>query len=99
MIYNIQPKNEDVSQPRPFPFPIDDEGKVLDQDFWQGDPYSLLGFQATAHEQRVSLFFKEFTESPQQAVGMFPVFVKKGGGLYSLTTPVEYVQVFGEEES
>jgi hypothetical protein len=98
VIYNIHCANSDISQPKPFPFPIDAEGMVLDQDFWKGDPYSLLGFQATAEEQRVKLHFREFTEDPQQAVGMFPVFVKKGGGLYSLTTPIELVQVFGEEE-
>jgi hypothetical protein len=93
VIYNIQPGNDDISKPRPFPFPIDQTGHVLDQDFWKGDPYSLLGFQATAEEQRVSLFFEDFTENPQQAVGMFPVFVKQGGGLYSLTLPIESVTV------
>lgn len=93
MKYSIQTANSDISKPRPFPFPIDEYGAVLDQDFWKGDPYSLLGFQATAEEQRVSLFFREFTENPQQAVGMFPVFVKKGGGLYSFTLPIESVMV------
>jgi hypothetical protein len=92
--YSIQPKSsDDVSKPQPFPYGLDSEGYVLDQEFWKGDPYSLLGFQATAEEQRVSLFFKEFTENPQQAVGMYPVFARKGGGMYNLTLPIESVQV------
>jgi hypothetical protein len=47
----------------------------------------------------VKLLFREFTENPQAAVGMYPVFVKQGGGLYNMTRPISEVLVFGGEDS
>lgn len=93
MKYIIQPKGGDVSEPRPFPYSIDADGKVLDQDFWKGDPAGLIGFQKDLDVQRVGLFFRDFTENPMAAIGMYPVFVEETGGLYCFTKPVESVQV------
>jgi hypothetical protein len=99
MQYSIYLESGPVSEPRLFPYRIDADGDVLDQDMWQGDPAGLLGFQATREEQRVKLLFREFTENPQAAVGMYPVFVKQGGGLYNMTRPISEVLVFGGEDS
>lgn len=89
----IQPKQlADLTLP--YPYFVDSEtGAVQRQDFWQGEPAGLLGFQKTADEQRVALHMKDWAENPQKAVGMFPVFVRAEGGIYSLSMPVESVEV------
>lgn len=93
MKYSIQLKNENIRESRPFPYNLDAEGKVLDQDFWKGDPAGLIGFQKEPDVQRVGLFFRDFTENPLKAIGMYPVFVDATGGMYCFTRPVESVQV------
>lgn len=86
----LQVKQDDVRMPRPFPYIINHEtGAVSDQEFWRGDPFRLLGFQANADVQRVNLFFEDWVARDiQSAVGMYPVFVKADGGMYCLALPV-----------
>jgi hypothetical protein len=91
--FTIQPKQTSVMQPRPYPYQIDEAGDVLGQDFWKGDPAAILGFQPTQDDQRVTLFFSEFTENPMKAIGMFPVFITADGGMYNLNLSIESVQV------
>lgn len=82
----------DVKKPKPYPYHIDSQTfDVGRQDVWNGDPARLLGFQYTAEDQRVTLFTKEWAQDPQLALGMYPVFVKANGGIYSMTLPVESV--------
>lgn len=77
----------------PYPYRIDTEnGDVLDQDTWKGDPARLLGFQET-RVQRVKLFFADWIKDPKSAVGLYPVFLESGGTMFSLTIPVAAVDV------
>lgn len=77
----------------PYPYHIDIDGKVLDQHFWQGDPYSVVGFQRQADVQMIDLWWDAVVKDPQSAVGMYPVFTEKGKGLYSYRLAVESVEV------
>lgn len=83
-----------VNKPKPYPFHIDPKtGNVGRQDFWKGDPLRLLGFQDTAEVQRVTMFLEAFVADPPAAIGKFPVFIKKGGGIYSSIEPITEVTV------
>jgi hypothetical protein len=83
----------------PYPFIINPDhtpdsaegGNVLDQDFWRGDPYHLIGFQAQRDVQTVDLYAHDFFTEPQRAVGMYPVFVEAGAGIYTYTLPITSV--------
>lgn len=78
----------------PYPFHVaEDGGLVEDQDFWQGDPYRVLGFQNDEDVQRVDLWWADAVKDPESIVGRFPVMVPKGGGVYTYTLKVESVQV------
>jgi hypothetical protein len=58
------------------------------------DPHALIGFQDDAEVQRVMLFADDlWAENPQMAVGMFPVFSAKQGGLFCITLAVESVTI------
>lgn len=81
----------------PYPIHIAEDGKVEDQDFWQGDPFAIVGFQKEEDVQKVDLWWADVVNNPESAVGMFPVFVqrkdKQGTGLYTYTVKVESVSV------
>lgn len=84
--------NYNPSKSLPYPYHINPKnGDVDRQDFWRGDPSRLIGFQRTASFQSVSLWLEDFVADPQQAVGMFPVFAKTGGGMYNLSVPITSV--------
>lgn len=57
---------------------IDEDGMVLAQNFWKGNPYRLIGFEK---EGDVGLYLvrTEFWKCPKKAVGLFPVFAHSGG--------------------
>lgn len=58
------------------------------------DPARIMGFQTEAEVQRVMMFADDlWAENPQMAVGMYPVFVAKRGGLFNLTLAVASVTV------
>ncbi|MFT4471378.1 hypothetical protein ACMX2H_15860 [Arthrobacter sulfonylureivorans] len=84
---------------RPYPHRVDDtSGKVLDQDFWKGEPAALVGFQNSADVQHVDLHTRDWAAQPEKAVGMYPVFVTARGGLYCLTLPVASVTAIASAE-
>jgi hypothetical protein len=78
----------DVHKPLPYPFHIDDDGSVLRQDFWRGEPARLLGFQST-QEHRVDLFAHEWLATTDEAPeGWYPVFQDSDGGIWAHAYPV-----------
>ena len=91
----------DVRQPLPYPYHIGPAGEVLRQDVWKGYPLRLVGFQRDLDVQRVAIF--EFhwvpavlsgdTTTRDEVIGMYPVFLRADGSMYSDTRPVEGVSV------
>lgn len=82
----------DSNLTRPFPFRVDEEGNVLDQDFWQGEPRSLMGFQE-GDVQRVTLWQRDLHTDLQAAVGLSAVWLTDEGQLYSTRLPVQSITV------
>lgn len=81
----------DVHQPSPYPYHIDEEGFVLRQDFWNGDPHALLGFQKLVHRQQLDVPVQDWWAlSPESVVGMYPIF-SGNGEIYTDTRPVSKV--------
>lgn len=93
-IITIQPANTtdgtyDVHQPVPYPFHIEvATGEVLRQEFWRGEPASIIGFQNDVDVQTVDLLWRDAVKEPQKMVGLFPVFSRDNGSMFNLTTPI-----------
>lgn len=87
MIYSIQPSaftdqmTDDGTEltKLPYPFHVNDDGTIGRQDFWQGDPAAVIGFQAKLDVQHVDLFWSDFLTDPQRAVGMYLVTRDRAG--------------------
>lgn len=99
VVVQIQPApvSASVHEPRPYPYFVADDGRVLRQDVWQGDPARLLGFTASAEPDEFVVTVDEFIESPEQVVGMFAVFSTAADNWYTLMRPVESVRVLDSE--
>jgi hypothetical protein len=78
----------------PYPFAVKENGDVDGQDFWQGDPAVVVGFQNDEEIQRVDLWWHDAVKDPQSIVGKFPVMRTDKGRLYTYTVKIESVQVF-----
>lgn len=104
---SIQPANSpsgayDVNTPLPYPYHLVVPGRVdkcaplaVDrQDYWQGDPAELVGFQR-GDVQEVVLWPGDFVADPESAVGLRPVFITTDGDMYTITTPIDSVSVYG----
>lgn len=83
----------------PYPYHCDPDGNVQRQDFWRGDPLRIIGFQADYEVQRVDLWWNQFVQAPQAAVGMFIVGENDSGGYATYgKTPVRDVEEFEMRE-
>lgn len=73
---------------RPYPFEVDEFGYVVNQSFWNGDPWLLIGFedrtpagiaaaeatQGPGMGRNIALTRQEWLDNPQAAIGLHPVF-------------------------
>lgn len=80
----------DVHQPLPYPYHIEEDGKVGRQDFWRGTPYSLIGFQRGRREV-VVLAAEDFVRDPDKALGLCAVFLDEDGSIWADTRPITKV--------
>ena len=94
----------DVREPLPYPFYINADGTIDRQDVWKGQPLRLAGFQRDAHVQHVDVLAETWlaelalseaqgTKPNLDVVGMFPVFIDKGGSMWNSTLPIETAEV------
>ncbi|MFS0885273.1 hypothetical protein [Aeromicrobium sp. 179-A 4D2 NHS] len=88
----IQPKTGD-NLSRPYPFHIEEDGTVGRQDFWNGTPEKLVGFQNDADVQHVDVPVREFLADPDVAVGKYPVFIDADGSMWNYAAPIESILV------
>lgn len=75
----------------PYPFQVDADGVVLDQDFWQGDPAALVGFRRGPEPGPLELPLSAFAADPDAAEGMWCVMRDNAGKFYTWDTAVIYV--------
>jgi hypothetical protein len=57
----------------PYPYFVELDGTVGQQDIWQGDPVRAIGFQRDLAVQQIDLWWRDAARDPQQAVGMYLV--------------------------
>ena len=88
--YLIPQSHNDVSKPTPWPVLIDEDGTVI-SGLGQDDGSHLLGFQK-GEQQSVVLWFKDFQVLPATAVGLVPVFTKRGEGMFAQHPEVDAVE-------
>lgn len=74
----------------PYPYHVTEDGDVLGQDFWRGEPEAVIGFQRDAAVQKVDLWWDEAVADPQRAVGMYPV-LREHGNLSTLLIAIASV--------
>jgi hypothetical protein len=89
----------DVMIPVPYPINIDTDGSVLNQDFWRGDPFRLIGFQKDRDIQHIDVPMSEWMDNdPDSIVGMYPVFLTKGddSGIWNDLRHVERVTEYAD---
>jgi len=76
MTITLQPK-EQPDKTLPYPYFISKKGLVGRQDYWKGKPYKLIGFSKTMTAGNMTLYLRAFLETPEKAIGMFPIFADK----------------------
>lgn len=86
----------DVHKPLPYPFHIEPDGSVARQDFWQGTPARLAGFQVDPKVMKVEIFDFQWLadlDTVERVVGMHAVFIDSSGSMWTDRRPVERVTV------
>lgn len=63
----------------PYPFFVTDEGKIDQQDLWQGDPYRAIGFQKDLAVHMIDLWWTDAIKDVGQVVGMYLVTSNSSG--------------------
>lgn len=81
----------------PYPFYVDEDGKVDQQDFWKGDPARVIGFQRDLAVQHIDLWWKDAAQDPQKTVGMYLVTSDAQGEWGTHQTAISDVSVIGGE--
>jgi hypothetical protein len=77
----------------PYPFHVAEDGSVLRQDFWRGDPLRILGFTARPEPGDIVLWWADAVKDPQQAVGLYMVSQDSKGNMASHVIAVSAVTV------
>lgn len=92
------PADYDPRRPLPMPYRLDEDGMVLDQDFWEGDPHSCIGFMSDpdCKDPEQMLLLDHVTAADpswQILVGRHPVFCTAGGRMWNDTRAITDVRV------
>jgi len=74
---------------RPYPLYVDEEGKVQNQDLWEGDPFGVIGFQNDLACQTIDLTWRDAVADPEQVVGTYLVTCDDKGNWAVYETAVE----------
>lgn len=103
-IYMLQP-SEFVDQIRdghemtklPYPFFVNEDGSVRRQDFWDGRPFKVIGFQTDLAVQQIDLWWADATKDPQKAVGMYVVTADEDGDIGVHISAIANVEILEGE--
>ena len=87
------PENDSLGARLPYPYHVFvADGVVGRQDFWKGNPASVVGFAKRAGRCAVDLTFTAWKNEPSKAVGMFCVFADASGDFTADVRPIASVQ-------
>lgn len=89
----IQQSTGNIADPVPFPIHVLPGGHVLEQDLWQGEKLTLIGFETPGSGRTISLFRDDWEQDPHKAVGMYPVFADTNGHLAAYEVPVTTIAI------
>lgn len=81
----------------PYPFYVEESGKVRRQDFWRGQVALVVGFQKDLARQRIDLWWEDAVKDLVQAVGMYLVTASSTGGYGVHPTAMSTVELLGED--
>lgn len=65
----------------PYPFYVNEEGQVGNQELWRGDPVRVVGFQKDLARHRIDLWWTDAFGEPEKTLGMYLVAVDDKGGM------------------
>jgi hypothetical protein len=82
----------------PYPYFVTEDGKVGRQDFWQGKPYRVVGFQRDLAVPAIDLRWFDAFKDPQRAVGMYVVISHQDGNWYTVDSAVSEMEVLETEQ-
>lgn len=77
----------------PYPFFVTEDGDVIRQDFWKGEPEMVVGFARDSAVQEINLPWHEAREDLQQVVGMYLVAVNSNGSIGSYDMAISSINV------
>ena len=75
----------------PYPYFIDSKGCVGRQDFWQGNPYKLIGFSLLPKSGTIDLQLDSFLKDKEKAIGMYAVFTTAQDSWFTQTNKIKCV--------
>lgn len=81
----------------PYPFHVEQDGSVLRQDFWRGDPKRVVGFQRDLAKQQIDLYWSDAWKDPEQAIGMYVVTQAANGQMSVQITAIQSMKVTTDE--
>jgi len=87
VIDHISDDGEVVGSRLPYPFYVDAEGFIQQQDFWQGNVFKVIGFQNHPTVQKLDLWWYKVTD-PSEIVGKYIVTSDKTGAWSTWPTAV-----------
>lgn len=93
-IFEVQPAGipdsvESGGYKMPYPFSFAADGLILNQKFWKGVNFKVIGFQKRLNVYQIDLLLEDFVGDPQQAVGMWLVTADDRGRFSTHTTAIE----------
>lgn len=81
----------------PYPFFVEEDGSVANQDLWRGNPAKVIGFQADLAVSQIDLWWADAVKDPARAVGMYLVTADVMGSWETHMTAIETVEMLRPE--
>ena len=83
----IQPEENDVNKPLPYPWYVNENGIIQKQEFWKGDPKSLVGFTPPGQQEIIITRAELFKDKSKldECKKLHPVLCTEKGKFYSIT--------------
>lgn len=76
----------------PYPFHVYRDGRIGQQNVWQGDPSRVIGLVKDLARHQVDLWWADAFKDPEQTVGMYLVVRDDKGGMSAFPTAIVSVQ-------